>query len=126
MPARDLERDEAHLPKKPRRREVFLDAPDMKNPYGVGAARHCPVQRNAVDKAAIVIMLSTDPDRRKYAWQRAGRQHRINQLSAAEPFFAGLLDAGRNALERDGKIFEPPRRQPIVQHSSQLAVAVQS
>jgi hypothetical protein len=118
MPARNLKGHERDLPQKPGCGEVFLQTSDMQNPYGVGTVRHRPIQWNAIDEAAVEEVLVTDSHWGKYAWQRAGRKHRLDQFPFVEPVFAGTLDAGRDTLERNGEVLEPLRWQVVAQHSS--------
>jgi len=53
VPAGDLERGEPDLPQEPRRREFFLETADVQHPDGVRAVSHRPIERNAVDEAAV-------------------------------------------------------------------------
>ena len=81
MSTRNLERSEPDLPQEPRRREFLLQAPDMQDPYGVGAPLHRSVQRNAVHQTTVEEVFVADSHGWEHSWQRARCQHRLDQVS---------------------------------------------
>src|SRR5215212_804786 len=125
MAACNLERNESDFPQKPRRPELFLEAADMQDPYGVGAPLDRPIQRNAVHQAAVVEMLLADLHRRKDAGQRTGSKNRLHEIAAVKPALTRLLDAGRDAFEGYGQFLEGLCGQSLAQHPAKLTTAVQ-
>ena len=62
VPAGDLERDKAHLPRPGRDRERALDPADVQHVDGAGAEGDRAADRDGVDEAAVEIVRAVDLD----------------------------------------------------------------
>jgi len=108
VPARDLERDQAHLPGPGRDRERALDPADVQHVDGTGAERDRPADRDGVDEAAVEIVRAVNLDRGQQAGHRARRHDGRDERAAAEPARRRVLDAGRDTVERQRQVGEVP------------------
>src|SRR6185503_9999592 len=85
VPAGDLERDDADLPRVARRDEGLLDAPDLQHEHPPRAELDGPAERDAVHEASVQIVMVVDPDRGEQAGDRGGGQDGVDDWSAVEP-----------------------------------------
>jgi hypothetical protein len=116
VPAGDLERDQADLPRAPGDLERPLDPADVQHVDGRGAEHHSAPHRDGVHEPAVEVVLAVNSDRRQQAGDRAGGKHGRHQRPAAEPARCRRLDARRDAVERHGQLGELGDRQRLGQH----------
>ena len=126
VPPGDLERDQAHLPGAAGHRQRALDPAHVQHPHGAGAQRHRPADRDRVNQPAVEVVPAVHLHRGQQPGDRARREHGRHDRPVAEPPRGGILDAGRDAVERDGQGWaKRAAGQGVVQHVAQRLDRVQ-
>ena len=119
VPAGDLEGDQAHLPRAARHGQRTVDPAYLQDVDGAGAQGDGPPDRDRIDQAAVEVVLAIDGNRRQQPGHRTRGQHGRHDRPAAEPARAGVLDAGRDALEGQFEVGEVAHWQHVPEHPAQ-------
>ena len=125
VPTRDLERHQRRLVQALRRTQRLLDTTDLEHPDLRRTESDRPIERDGVDEAAVVEVLTVHRRGGKQARDRTGGDDRVDHRPVDEPVLGRILDASRHALERHGEVLDQTATEHRRHHLAQTVGVVQ-